>query len=97
MDRDAVTTNVRADAATRPLFPAHVLPRSAMPTLCAAAALFGGLALGGCYERVVRATGPGAGQYQVQEKYQEDYWVDRQVFGEDSPKGAARPIGTRSK
>lgn len=38
--------------------------------------------LGGCYSRVVGASGPGASQYNVQEPYQKDTWIDEQVYGE---------------
>lgn len=38
--------------------------------------------LGGCYSRVVGASGPGASQYNVQEPYQKDSWIDEQIYGE---------------
>ncbi|MBL0870122.1 MAG: hypothetical protein IBJ18_06040 [Phycisphaerales bacterium] len=38
--------------------------------------------LGGCYSRVVGASGPGASQYNVQEPYQKDTWIDEQIYGE---------------
>lgn len=58
---------------------------------CGAILGAGVLLTAGCYERVVGASGPGAGQYKVQERYQEDSWLDRQVYGEE-----AKP-GTRKK
>ena len=42
------------------------------------------LVLGGCYERVVDARGPGADQYQVSEPYQESSRIDRWIYGDDS-------------
>lgn len=38
--------------------------------------------LGGCYSRVVGASGPGASQYNVQDPYQRDTWIDEQIYGE---------------
>lgn len=37
--------------------------------------------LGGCYERVIQAKGPGASGVQIQKPYQEDYKVDNWLFG----------------
>jgi hypothetical protein len=39
------------------------------------------LLLGGCYERVIQAKGPGASGVQLQKPYQEDYKVDNWLFG----------------
>jgi hypothetical protein len=40
--------------------------------------------LGGCYERVVGARGPGAGAVRVEQSYQTDNAVDRWIFGEQN-------------
>lgn len=39
------------------------------------------LLAGGCYERVVRATGPGVGSVRVEEPYQQNYEMDEWLFG----------------
>lgn len=41
------------------------------------------LGLGGCYERVVSVNGPGGNSVRTQEPYQGDWWIDKQIFGED--------------
>ncbi len=38
--------------------------------------------LGGCYERVVDASGPNAGTADVQPAYRSETWLDRAVFPE---------------
>jgi hypothetical protein len=43
--------------------------------------------LGGCYERVVRAKGFGADQYNVAEPYQESGQLDEWIFGSDIHEG----------
>ncbi|MBX3359615.1 MAG: hypothetical protein KF745_14445 [Phycisphaeraceae bacterium] len=40
-----------------------------------------GLLMGGCYERVVGAKGPGSDQYSVEQKYQSNSAVDDWIFG----------------
>lgn len=50
--------------------------------------------LGGCYQRVVRAKGLGADQYNVSEPYQESGKVDEWLFGSPGPKNA-RPNNTK--
>jgi hypothetical protein len=44
--------------------------------------LLAAIALPGCYERVVRARGPGAERVRVQDPYQQNYEVDQWIFGE---------------
>ncbi|MEQ9616875.1 MAG: hypothetical protein RLN60_02450 [Phycisphaerales bacterium] len=48
-----------------------------------------GVGLSGCYERVVRAEGPGAGRYDVYEPSESDTYLDRaydNLFGTDPKK-----------
>lgn len=43
----------------------------------------------GCYERVIRATGPGADRTSVEQPYQQNYEMDEWLFGSkvnDPPK-----------
>lgn len=56
--------------------------RSQRAACCCAALLLAALALTGCYERVVRARGPGAERVRVQDPYQQNYEVDQWLFGE---------------
>lgn len=70
--------------------------RHAVSLLLAAAAAAAGLSagLGGCYQRVVRAKGLGAEQYNVSEPYQESGKLDEWLFGSPGPKNA-RPNNTK--
>jgi hypothetical protein len=49
------------------------------------------LALGGCYERVIRATGPAADRQRISEPYQQNYEVDEWLFGTKVPDVRKRP------
>jgi hypothetical protein len=52
-------------------------------SMARAVALLGAAAmLGGCYERVVDASGPNAGTADVQPAYRSETWLDRAVFPE---------------
>lgn len=62
--------------------PRHcLLARNALVAVASAALVCG---LGGCYERVVRASGPGADQYQISDPYAEDTKLDRWFYGEST-------------
>ncbi len=49
------------------------------------------LMAGGCYERVVRATGPGVDRVRVEEPYQQNYEVDEWLFGTKIKEVERRP------
>ncbi|MCE2966472.1 MAG: hypothetical protein ACK55O_11070 [Phycisphaerales bacterium] len=34
----------------------------------------------GCYERTIRSTGINSSRDTIQEPYQSDWWIDRQIF-----------------
>ena len=57
-----------------------------------AVAAVGVAGLGGCYERVTRATGFGADQYTVTEPYQRNSAVDDWIFGKQD---SAQKSGSR--
>ncbi len=50
-------------------------------------AMYGAMLLtaSGCYSKVTGASGPAAGQYRVEQSDRTDTWIDRQVFGEETP------------
>ncbi len=50
----------------------------AVPAVLALATL--SLLLGGCYERTIRSTGVNSSRDTIQEPYQTDWWLDRQIF-----------------
>ena len=54
-------------------------PRGAR--LLMAAVLAAPVLMAGCYERVVRARGPGADRIRTEEPYQQNYRVDDWLFG----------------
>jgi hypothetical protein len=56
------------------------LPAAVLALGCVACLL-----LGGCYERVIRARGPGAERIGVSEPYQENYPIDDWLFGKPEP------------
>ncbi len=60
--------------------------------LSLAGLLIAGVALtlptAGCYERTISVRGPGAARETVQQPYQEEFWIDRQIFG---PRENLRP------
>ena len=60
--------------------PSASLRRALLPL-----ALLSSLLLAGCYQRVVRAKGFGADQYNVAEPYQESGKLDEWVFGTPGP------------
>jgi hypothetical protein len=49
------------------------------------------LALGGCYERVIRATGPATDRQRISEPYQQNYEIDEWIFGTKVPDVRKRP------
>ncbi len=66
----------------------------ALACLCAVALGAAG-AVGGCYQRTIRATGLGADRYDVSEPYQENSRVDNWLFGEQ--RDPRERTGTRLK
>ncbi|MCU0688418.1 MAG: hypothetical protein MUE97_01560 [Phycisphaerales bacterium] len=50
-----------------------------------------GLAVGGCYERVIRATGPATDRQRISEPYQQNYEIDEWIFGTKVPDVRKRP------
>lgn len=67
-------------------------PGTAARGLSMAGAVIAGVMLtlpvAGCYERTIAVRGPGAARETVQQPYQEEYWIDRQIFG---PRESTRP------
>jgi hypothetical protein len=67
-------------------------PRTLLRGLSLAGLLIAGVVLtlptAGCYERTISVRGPGAARETVQQPYQEEYWIDRQIFG---PRENIRP------
>jgi hypothetical protein len=55
--------------------------------LCGLVATLCVLSMGGCYQRVVRAKGLGADNYNVSEPYQESGKLDEWIFGTPGPSG----------
>lgn len=46
-------------------------------------------ACAGCYQRTVRAEGPGASRMNVEESYQQNWLVDELLFGQEAKKQSA--------
>ncbi|MBA4028758.1 MAG: hypothetical protein C0475_06445 [Planctomyces sp.] len=59
--------------------------------LCLCALLMAvGLAAPGCYRKVISARGLGTEAVELEEPYQSDTWIDRQLFGDVEPSPRTR-------
>lgn len=68
--------------------------RTARIVLLAAGVTAAATFCSGCYQRVVRAKGLGADNYNVSEPYQESGKIDEWLFGSPGPKNA-RPNNSK--